>query len=316
MKKIFALLFALMTVLVLTACGSDTPPEATDKNASPSEKYLEYNLDDTASFDGVVVPIDSTWSSLDFNTYNLEFFFKGSDDTMTAYSIDIRGYLNGETKDLATFESTWGYKTDYEIIEQWDSEEITYSIFARTADTGTWVSFLTGYAEDGKGFSVDFTLGEYSETVAYVNDSNKEKVIEYFKQVKWDPAATTVDSFDAYTAQKALSSSSSSSASASTQSTTPTTSQSNALRMAKQYLDYTAFSYSGLIEQLEYEGFSNADAAYGADNCGADWDTQAAKKAQEYLDYTAFSRQGLIEQLEYEGFTAEQAAYGASAVGL
>ena len=89
----------------------------------------------------------------------------------------------------------------------------------------------------------------------------------------------------------------------------------NALSKAHDYLDFTAFSYTGLIDQLEYEGYSAEACTYAADNCGADWNEQAAKKAQDYLDFTSFSRQGLIDQLIYEGFTAEQAEYGVSAVG-
>ena len=85
--------------------------------------------------------------------------------------------------------------------------------------------------------------------------------------------------------------------------------------MAKRYLDYTAFSYSGLIEQLEYEGYSTEEATYAVDNCGADWNEQAALKAQDYLDYASFSRSGLIDQLLFEGFTSEQAEYGVTAVG-
>lgn len=95
-----------------------------------------------------------------------------------------------------------------------------------------------------------------------------------------------------------------------------TVSQSNAVNRAKSYLDYTAFSRQGLIEQLEYEGFSNADATYGADHSGADWMEQAAKKAESYLEYSSFSRSGLIDQLEYEGFTHEQAVHGVNSVGL
>ena len=89
----------------------------------------------------------------------------------------------------------------------------------------------------------------------------------------------------------------------------------NALASAKNYLDFSAFSAKGLKEQLEYEGYSADEAAYGVDNCGADWNEQAAKKAQDYLDFSSFSRDGLIEQLEFEGFTHEQALYGVSAVG-
>ncbi|PJC01906.1 MAG: hypothetical protein CO073_02270 [Candidatus Komeilibacteria bacterium CG_4_9_14_0_8_um_filter_36_9] len=95
-----------------------------------------------------------------------------------------------------------------------------------------------------------------------------------------------------------------------------TVSQKNAVAKAKSYLGYSAFSYTGLIEQLEYEQFSHADAVYGADNSGADWNEQAAKKAQSYMEYSAFSRGSLIEQLKYDGFTPAQAEYGADSVGL
>lgn len=94
-----------------------------------------------------------------------------------------------------------------------------------------------------------------------------------------------------------------------------TTGQKNALAKAQQYLSIMAFSYSGLVEQLKYEGFSTEEATYGADHCGADWNEQAAKKAQEYIDLMAFSRQGLIDQLKFEGFTQAQAEYGVSKVG-
>ena len=92
-------------------------------------------------------------------------------------------------------------------------------------------------------------------------------------------------------------------------------SKQNALRTAFNYLRYTSFSYSSLVEQLEYEGYPHDDAVYAVDNCGADWNEQAAKKAQSYLDYMPFSRQDLIDQLKYEGFTDSQAQYGVSQVG-
>lgn len=94
-----------------------------------------------------------------------------------------------------------------------------------------------------------------------------------------------------------------------------TTSQYNASKKAQQYLNYMAFSYKGLIDQLLYEGFSNEDAVYAADRCGANWNDQAAKKAKNYIDLMAFSREGLINQLLYDGYTQAQAEYGVAAVG-
>ena len=84
----------------------------------------------------------------------------------------------------------------------------------------------------------------------------------------------------------------------------------NALQSAENYLSIIAFSYSGLISQLEYEGYSSEACIYAADNCGADWNEQAKKAAANYLSIMAFSKAGLINQLEYEGFTHEQAVYG------
>ena len=74
----------------------------------------------------------------------------------------------------------------------------------------------------------------------------------------------------------------------------------NALSKAYQYLQYSAFSYTGLIEQLEFEGYSHSEAVYAADNCGADWNEQAVKKAKQYLEHSSFSRSGLIDQLEFD----------------
>lgn len=86
----------------------------------------------------------------------------------------------------------------------------------------------------------------------------------------------------------------------------------NALESAKLYLSVSSFSYSGLIEQLEYEGYTSEEATYAVDNCGADWNEQAVKSAQSYLSIMSFSRQGLIDQLVYEGFTQAQAEHGVS----
>jgi hypothetical protein len=94
-----------------------------------------------------------------------------------------------------------------------------------------------------------------------------------------------------------------------------TLAQENAIQTARDYLAYSGFSRSGLIGQLEYEGYSTDEATFGADNAGADWNAEAAESAQQYMDYSSFSRQGLYDQLAYEGFTPEQIESGLAAVG-
>jgi hypothetical protein len=93
-------------------------------------------------------------------------------------------------------------------------------------------------------------------------------------------------------------------------------SQQNAVSAAEDYLKMSAFSRQGLIEQLEYEGYSTSDATFAVDHITVDWNQQAVRAAKEYLKMSAFSRSGLIEQLEYEGFTSSQAVYGVAGTGL
>jgi len=87
----------------------------------------------------------------------------------------------------------------------------------------------------------------------------------------------------------------------------------NARESAQSYLRFQAFSKQGLIDQLEFEGFTTAEAEYAVDAVNADWSEQAKKSAQSYLSFQSFSESGLISQLEFEGFTAEEAQFGVTA---
>ena len=106
-----------------------------------------------------------------------------------------------------------------------------------------------------------------------------------------------------------------SSSTSTTSSSGGTVAQQNAIKKAKEYLNVMSFSRLGLVHQLEYEKFSNADALWAVDHLNVNWSVQAAKKAKEYLNTMAFSRTGLIKQLEYEKFTNAEAVYGADNAG-
>ena len=88
-----------------------------------------------------------------------------------------------------------------------------------------------------------------------------------------------------------------------------------AVSRAKSYLKTMPFSLEGLSKQLEFEGFSEEEAKYGAENCGANWKEQAVKKAKNYLDTMAFSADGLEKQLKFEGFTKDEAKHGVENCG-
>ena len=95
-----------------------------------------------------------------------------------------------------------------------------------------------------------------------------------------------------------------------------TVSQANAVQSAEKYLSMSAFSRSGLIQQLssEYgEGYPAADAVYAVDHVSVNWNEQAVRAAKQYLAEWPFSRERLIQRLEArygDGFTHAEAVYG------
>lgn len=100
-------------------------------------------------------------------------------------------------------------------------------------------------------------------------------------------------------------------------------SQQNALHSAEKYLEYTAFSKAGLIQQLSSSAgdkYPEQDAVWAVEHLnGVNWDDQAAKSAKKYLEYTSFSCQGLIQQLSSSAgdkYTQAQAEYGARQAGI
>ena len=101
-----------------------------------------------------------------------------------------------------------------------------------------------------------------------------------------------------------------------------TTSQEQAIGSAKDYLDYSGFSRTGLIKQLSSkygEGFKKADAVFAVNHITVDWNAQAVRSAKDYLSMSHFSRAGLIQQLSSkygDGYTVAQATYAANHVGL
>ena len=99
--------------------------------------------------------------------------------------------------------------------------------------------------------------------------------------------------------------------------TTTTTEEpevSNDRRSAQSYLDLMGFSRTGLIKQLEFEGYPTAAATTAIDSLDVDWNAEAVESAQSYTELMGFSRSGLVDQLVFEGFTQAEAEHGAAAV--
>lgn len=133
-------------------------------------------------------------------------------------------------------------------------------------------------------------------------------------------AETTTSTSDNSSSQGSGNSSTSSKEPAAKKEPEMTSGQKNALRSAKDYLDMSAFSKKGLIQQLSSsagEGYSKADATYAANHAGADWKAEAVEAAKNYLEMSGFSKSSLMEQLTSssgDGYTEAQARYAVSKV--
>ena len=88
-----------------------------------------------------------------------------------------------------------------------------------------------------------------------------------------------------------------------------------ALELAKIYIGVMPFSHGGLVQQLEFEGYTYEAAVYAADNCGADFREEALKAAANYLSVVPFSHTALIDQLVFDKYLNADAVYAADNCG-
>lgn len=92
--------------------------------------------------------------------------------------------------------------------------------------------------------------------------------------------------------------------------------QESARRDAITLLSYDKpYSRSGLIYELEFQGYLYTDAEAAVDDININWSNQAKNMAKNYLRLDAFSKSGLIHKLEEDGFSHEEATFGVSCCG-
>lgn len=101
-----------------------------------------------------------------------------------------------------------------------------------------------------------------------------------------------------------------------------TVAQEQAIEAAQSYIDMSAFSKKGLIEQLSSsagDGYSKADVKYAVEHITVDWNAEAREAAKNYLEMSHFSRADLLQQLTSsygDGYTRSQALQAVKSVGL
>lgn len=285
MKKITAI---VLTILFLTGCSSGVSQAEYDRVVSERDALVPQAVE---SGKAIISGNDKGYIEAP-----ITIFHTPASENMLG---DILMYMDGtvEGVDSLPNDDTLRYVT-ISTVHGNLSLYTSFSLFNKELESLNAGDKIRVYFSYG-GFSEVLNTGSGSYIWSKPTTSDKEP-----PDIWWSVTAERI--IDADNTQNSEQSSSGQSV---------TMGQRNALAKAKEYLSVTAFSHRGLVEQLEYEGYSRAEATYGADNCGANWNEQAAKKAKEYLDIMAFSRSGLIEQLEYDGFTNSQAVYGVEANG-
>lgn len=317
MKKvaIAALMLAMALCMFGCANSSGSHQEQNSESLTLEKPQIthSYDLSKNISYQGVTIQADPSWEIKSPEECN---FYVHVDDRND--HIGIQTVLHGQTAELDTaWKEFFNSNDSPSVINEWNDSGINYiSGIVEKSKTNYWL--LAGCEKSsGKGFLLSFTLSKE----VWPETDQEHLFNDVTGTLTFDPLETSLDFHDWWNANikkdKDISNAESINQPETEQAIpTPTVSQQNALKKANSYLSHTAFSYTGLIEQLEYSKFSTEDATYAADNCGADWNIQAEKKAASYLSHAAFSYDGLVEQLEYSGFTHEQAIHGADSTGL
>lgn len=311
-KKLLSTILVGVMALSLIACGNSPGEEDSTQNDTEAieevskketEKEISHDFNPETNqqetFYTLAYQIPSAWERKELNDDSKLYYYPEDGMLMLTFHSGTLDYTND------------GYDEYVESLKEGFGDYVELDRYSTTVldDLPALNLTFTGVASDIPltAYNVVFSTDQYTYTFTYAdydvsNYDRSKDFEEIIKSITYADEILNTEESDNSTDS----------------SYTPpelTTGQSNALGAARDYLDTMAFSYTGLIEQLEYEGYSTEDATYAADNCGADWNEQAAKAAENYLDVMSFSRQGLIDQLIYEGFTQEQAEYGVTSVG-
>lgn len=282
------------------AYAKDTPTDAgSEKTASVTVGGAQYAY--PASWACATTDSGATLTSGELTVMLKSLTYAGPDAATLADAAAIQATLEQLAGDFADY----GGVTPLALFCGSDdgmTAELLEAVVPTATELPGWFGFTRARWADGK-VSMLIAIGPHADVLP-----NLASLCQAWESA-WPPAAGSVQDQAESAAPDAAAQPATASAPAATMG------QQNAVAKAKNYLKFMAFSHDGLVEQLEFEGFSADEATYGADNCGADWNEQAAQKAKNYLDMMSFSRDGLIEQLEFEGFTPEQAEYGVTAVG-
>ena len=298
-KKVAIFLLSLVMALVpATACCATGRDTALKRLGLPEKFEFDEHTNSLIDFFGCKMQIPYTWTkgpTLSSDSDALLYYAEETEKVSfiaTCYE-DMSGDYEWicENEDIF-IDAVSGSFDDFDIIEKtpkntWDSKAFSFS-FEGSSEELDVVGDVAVYADQATGNLFVFYYynqreAEYSHFRDFYKVLGTVGYVEPETESETEREATLEDL--------------------------------NALSQALSYLSHSDFSYSGLVDQLEYEGYSQEACIYAADHCGADWYEQALKSAKSYLSHSHFSYSGLVDQLEYEGFTSDEANYGVGNCG-
>jgi hypothetical protein len=216
--------------------------------------------------------------------------------------------------------------TNFTLVNS--SAEPIYEFFISSVKSTGWGKDILGESVLMPGFEQPFTAGSSSGClfdlqVIYGNKAVEERRnlnLCQLERIVFDGRGSTAPAAQpAPSAQSTAPAPSNPNTNTAAQSLTGP--QKNAVRAAQSYLNISAFSRDGLIDQLSSQagnGFNVNDATKAVDSLNVDWNQEAVKSAQQYLKMMGFSCRGLIQQLSSRAggkFTEPQATFGAQRAG-
>lgn len=318
-KTVKAEFISLVCFMMLSGCGSNSPETSKEDTNSPISSETTENAHVSTKPSDI---IEGTYVAQAVMTNGNLVAFKDSKqladlyDTnwVVVYNDGTFGIQNGVYWSSGYWDriNIENYDNAFLFAQKESARGSENSHSSASSSEKTYIGYLTN-ADENTFILVDKEYEEGDTVLVYVRDGKESVYLSASAETASSGNSGSGSSSSSSSSSSGSSSSSSSSSgysSSGSYSSSTTSGQRNAVNKAKEYLEFIAFSHDGLVDQLEYEGFSHSDAVYGADHCGADWYEQAEKKAREYLDYMSFSYSGLYEQLLYEGFTEAEAKYG------
>lgn len=262
---IIAIVFILAVFFIILAISQS-------KDNHESFTYKNYTLGNMS------YKVPDTWKYSDYDDGN--YHYDSKNNLLTVYVSECDEEINEEFSDgfINGLVNADGMSNATEISKDFTyicSEEALHYIY--TCEVSNNDMYMNVYAFSKDGYLYGFLFGSFGNKQSnefnitekdIINSIRFDIVSKYTKPTSEEP--TTAEPTTQKPTEKPTEKPKEKTTEKVTEKPVDTisVSKANALKSAKSYLEYSAFSYNGLIEQLEYEGFTHEQAVYGVEQNG------------------------------------------------